>query len=367
MYVLIFRGLCMKRFLFTICMFGVLAFQFGFAQLSECRDCPMPKHPNSNFVPRDSSLNIIFKDKRTPIYNVLSVKRSTINIFGRLEQSLLIRTIENGFCKETEILQRDVEKLSVSGLGLQGQTFDVPVYPAREYYRSDNYSSIKPNFVEITGNLGFIGTDESNREIGVDGFAYGAQILVAPFGQLFGNNAKLALGGGIMSETGRTRFPIMGHFRWNFMGNAREEDYFNYFPSPCKFGVEGEKAVKPTEDSFIEVPNAERQDSTVYFYRDKRLIRNKWRPYVFAEGGLFVDGDYEGAGNTQTLNPNDHGQYFLGVGAGMPFFDILAVNLSLRYMRTNVKTPCETCPERYIVNTNESVGVFLGVGIILEY
>ncbi len=361
----------MKRF------YLISLFILGFAVISSlhaqnnignsCRDCPLPKHPNSNFVPKDSTLDVYFKDSRNPLYDVRSVKRSMMKRYGKLEQALQIKLLRSGYCFDTLIFINEVDKLSVTGLGLGGQTLNVPVYPAREYFREAGYSASKPNFFEITGGIGILGSDDSKRKVGADGMVYGVQALIAPFGNMLGRSVKLALGGGLMTESSRTRYPIMGHLRWTFMGSEREEEFFNYEPSPCKFGLDGEAPISIKDPTFIEVPKEGRIDSTVYFYEDKILIRDDFRPYVFLEGGSFIDGSFEGSGSEPALNPEDYGQFFVGLGFGVPLFDIISTNLSFRYMQTNLRTPCTACGDKFIVNTNKAFGVFLSVGFIFEF
>lgn len=355
-------------------LIGLIVTAFAFQGLiaqsnpeNTCSDCPLPKHPNINFVPKDSSFDIYFKDMRSPLYDVRSIKRSTMKIFGKLEQALQIKIMKNGICFDTLLQLREIDRLSVVGLGLGGQTLNVPLYPAREYYREEGYSASRPNFIEITGNLGYFGSDKSDRSIGIDGITYGGQLLIAPFGKMLGSSIQFALGSGVMIESSRLRIPVMGHLRWTFMGSEREEEYFNYFPSACKFGMEGERSISINERSFVEVPATGKIDSTVYYYQDKKLIRSEYRPYLFIEGGALFDGGFDGAGSKPSLNPDDYSQYFLGLGVGMPFFDLLATNLSFRYMRTNLRTPCLACDDKFILNTDKSFGLFLSVGLLLEY
>lgn len=356
------------RYYFAI-LLAIVAFSNANAQTvaEPCRDCPLPKHPNTTFTPKDSTLDVYFKDSRVPLYDVRSVKRGAMKSFGKLEQALQIKLLRNGMCFDTLIPLREIEKLSVTGLGLGGQTLNVPVFPAREYYRESGYSASKPNFFEITGNFGYFGKDDSKKEVGIDNIAYGAQALIAPFGNMLGRNVKLALGGGLLWERSRMRIPVMAHVRWIFLNNEWEEEYFNYNPSPCKFGIEGEAPIKNPDATFIEVPSSTRLDSTVYYYQDKKLMRSKFRPYIFGEGGLLFNGSFTGSGKTPSVNPDEYGQYFMGLGVGMPLFDALSLNLSGRWMRLNLRTPCEACGDNFIVNTNKSFGLFLAIGWFVDF
>jgi len=46
---------------------------------------------------------------------------------------------------------------------------------------------------------------------------------------------------------------------------------------------------------------------------------------------------------------------------------LISTNISVRYMRTNLRTPCAACGDKFILNSNESIGIFLSVGLIFEY
>lgn len=334
---------------------------------NDCSDCPLPRHPDIKIKSKGESLNIFFKDDRPPMYGVHSIKRETVRKYGRLIQAILIKRMIENKCVDSVLLLDDILELKASGLGALGQTLVIPVLPAREFYRPENLSALRPNFIEARFQVGIFGSDVSKSIAGFSNPLIGMSTLISPFGRSFGDQIKLAIGGGVFFEGGRMRIPIYPHLRWTFIGSEREEEYYNYFPTACKFGIYGESPIAPSDRELEEVPSAARTDSTVYFQRNVRLIKDSFRPFLFVEGGPILNGAFEGSGKTPSVNPDDYGQYFFSIGAGVPFYDFLVATIAYKYQRFNVRVPCPACTEQFILNTNTSQGIELSVGVHFTY
>lgn len=331
-----------------------------------CKECPLPRHPNSKATAKDSILDVNFKDNKPTLYNVLSVKRDVLFKYGKHYQALRLKIQDGNSCRDTLVLLADVDKLSASGLGIGGQTLIVPVYPAREYYLEENKIVFPTKFLELTADAGSGGADESSREIGFANFNWGVNLTYSPV-SFMDNKLNLAFSTGINMENSRMRIPLAAEFRFHLFGQKRMETFFNYFPSPCKFAVEGDRPIAPNDPALMEVPTTERTDSTVYFFEDYRIIQPKIRPFLFVKGGWLFDTDFEGAGPNPSLNPRDYAQYTLAAGAGLPILDFLVVKLYYQYSQFNLRTPCVACHETFVVNTNKVHGVYLGFGFIFEH
>ena len=113
------------------------------------------------------------------------------------------------------------------------------------------------------------------------------------------------------------------------------------------------------------------RDSTVYLVREKKMVSDGFRPFLFVEGGIILSAGFDGAGRNPSLNPDEYGEYFLGGGAGLPIADFLTISLAYRYLRLNLRTPCPTCPPEltgnpdnfFIQNTNRAHSVLLKFGV----
>ncbi len=354
------------------------------AQETPCRECPVPA-PDGR---RDTVMDVRLRDGRT-LRNVVSARRVLMRSFGEERQGLRFRWFENDDCRDTTLQVEEAVSFSIGGLGIGGQTLVVPVRPARELYREQGSISPSTNFLEISALLGYGGADESEQEIGFDPFYFGAEVLVAPFGDLLGEHLAAAIGGGVMIEPGRyrvddepvidpievpategvlrLRFPLIAHLRYTLAGSPKVVEAERLVPSPCQFGREGDApATLPDDDDIEEVPSALRTDSTVYYLREKEIVEGSFRPYVFIEGGIYFDGDYEGAGADPSVNPDDHGQYLAGLGLGLPIGP-LSISLGYRYNRLNLRTPCPACEEKMVVNTNVVHSGLLKIGWLVGW
>jgi hypothetical protein len=318
-------------------------------------------------------MDIQFRDK-TLLPNCVSIKREMIEVNGNKQQALRLRFMRDNGCTDTVVMAHQVEFITTGSLALDGNPFTVPVLPAREFIYTSTESDIPSSFLELTGNLGYGGSDESSRKIGFGSIYYGGEVLVAPFGNLLGRKLSLALGGGLFLEGGRMRFPVIGHLRYSLFGEARTESVYEFMPNACQFAKTGDSPLEP-RSTFTEVQSATAVDSTVYFYRKNSVIQDKFRPFLFVEGGFIFNGSFEGSGKSPSINPDDYSQYTFGGGVGLPFGSIFTASLGYRYMRLNLRTPCPTCPpqstnnpdEYFIVNTNSVHSIILKLGLHFDW
>lgn len=311
-----------------------------------CSDCPLPAAARRQ-PGRDSTFDVHFRGDRPPIRRVTSVRRETMRSRGRLVQALAIQYLADGTCRDTLVPVDEVERLGTAGVGLEGQTISIPLLPAREFYRDDLATAAAEGFVEIGGGLRFAGSDTSSREVGFASIAPLAQIDV---GRRIATWLDIAVGLGVEIDRSRLRLPLRASVRLLPFGTVQVEPYFRY-SDPCRFGMPGESPATPG-GSFTEVPSTAHVDSTVYFTSDSRTQRDAFRPFFYLEGGIILNGSFDGASATPSENPEEYGQYLGGAGAGLPLFDLLVVSLGYRYTRMNVRTPCEACGDRFVVNTS---------------
>lgn len=348
---------------------GVTGQLFGQQPKSKCADCILPGTKNI----RDTIMDIQFRDK-TILPNCVSIKREMIEVNGTQKQALRLRYLQGKSCADTVVMAHQVEFITTGSLALDGNPFTVPILPAREFISSNTTAEIPSSYLELTGNLGYGGSDESNRKIGFGSIFYGGEVLVAPFGSLLGKKLSLALGGGLFLESGRMRFPVLAHLRYSLFGEARTESKYEFMPSPCQFGKSGDSPLQPNSD-FKEVQTSSDVDSTVYYYRKLSVVQDKLRPFIYVEGGLIFNGKFDGSGANPSINPDDYNQFMLGGGVGFPFGNIFTASLGYRYMRLNLRTPCLTCPpqsttnpdEYFVVNTNKVHSIILKLGLRFDW
>ncbi len=339
------------------------------APKSKCAECALPGTRSI----RDTIMDVQFRDK-TLLANCVSIKREMVEINGNNQQALRLRFLRGNRCSDTVVMAHQVEFITNGSLGLDGNPFTVPVLPAREFIASSTEADIPASFVELTGNLGYGGADESSRKIGFGSIYYGGEVLVAPFGAMLGRKLSLAVGGGLFLEGGRMRFPVIGHLRYSLFGEPRTETIYEFMPGTCQFARSGDSPLEPSSN-FKEVQSATAVDSTVYFYRKNSVVQDKFRPFLFIEGGLIFNGSFDGAGKNPSINPDDYGQYTLGGGIGLPIGSIITASLGYRYMRLNLRTPCPTCPPQstsnpddfFIVNTNAIHSIILKLGLHFDW
>lgn len=122
------------------------------------------------------------------------LNREMIEVNGNKQQALRLRFLRGSSYSDTVVMAHQVEFITAGSLGLDGNPFTVPVLPAREFITNLTEADIPASFIELTGNLGYGGSDESARKIGFGSLYYGGELLVAPFGTLLGRKFSLALG-----------------------------------------------------------------------------------------------------------------------------------------------------------------------------
>lgn len=334
---------------------------------SECYPCQLPRHPESRVLPEDQTLTITFKNEVPPLYGLTSLKRETISMYGRLIQGIRVYRFIDKICVDTVIKLDDVNEIRSSGIGTGGQTLILPVLPAREFYQDEDISKIKTKSLELSFSTNFLGSDNSTDKIGFSSPIPQLSILANPFGSLLNNKFKILLSCGLLVEDGRVRFPLGSQLRWTIFGDEYEEEFYDYYPSECKFGIMGEVPIAPEDEELIEVPSLLKQDSTVYFTRQTRVIRDEYRPFLLAELGSLLNGNFTGSGSSPSINPEEYGQYYYKVGLGLPLFEIVNFSLSYKYQIFNLRTPCLACSEKYIVNTIKAEGLELALALYFNY
>ena len=329
------------------------------AQTPLCVPCSIPCNVSST----DTVFDIHMNDGHV-LQTYRSVIRDLIPGFTGQQQALRLSAWRNGHCVDTIVSVAAVASVSTGGLGSMGSPLVLPIYPSREISRV-SLDKVSNNFIEITGLIGYGGSDTTARGIGFPSVYEGLEVLVAPFGTFLGEKTALALGGELLFENGRMRIPAMGQLRYTFLGSERIVDSTRYYPSACALQCQGDRPVPWSDTSFHEVPTSGRKDSTSYLIHDRTLELSKFRPFLYIEGAYVFNGSFVGAGKDPSINPQDYGQYFAGLGVGTPFLDHFTVSLGYRYMRLNLRTPCPTCDNKYVVNTNTSNSITLKVGIRL--
>ncbi|GAB5466221.1 MAG: hypothetical protein Kapaf2KO_16570 [Candidatus Kapaibacteriales bacterium] len=193
---------------------------------------------------------------------------------------------------------------------------------------------------------------------------------------MYGSNIRYGISAEALLENSRLRLPVGLEAKVYFLGGqeaVQKEDSF--YPSPCQFGEEGDDEISPNDD--ISNPselfthqkrNFSTHDKTVYFTQEEYIKTDPLRLAAYGEGGLIVDlfSEEDGAGADPSLNPDDWGQYYFGAGLSLELFEDFDISLGARYMRLNLRTPCEECDNLFIVNTNESISALLKLSYVLH-
>lgn len=338
----------------------------GLAQ--ECRECSLPGFRSG----RDSLVKVRFRDLRT-LDNCISVRRIIANLYGQETQALRLRFWRNGACADTTVAVEQVASLTVGGLGIGGQPLMIRVLPAREFYCNDDEASPPTRFVEVTAIGGYGGSDTSGRKVGFSSIYGGVEGLVAPFRSFPSDRVTLALGAGLLLERDRMRFPLLADLRWSFLGGMHVQSSQEFRPSECQFRTD-EPPIDVPAEGCTELDNGGDHDSSVYYLRRKQTMVDRFRPFLYGEGGFILDGGYTGHGRTPSLNAGDYGEYLLGAGIGMPIFDVGTVSVGYRFLRLNLRTPCPTCvsdtdgePLYWITNTNLVHSLIVKLGWRLQF
>lgn len=310
----------------------------------------------------------LYFDNAPPLQNCTSIERKIITKYDKPIQALDVHYERNGACLDTVVEMQHVTSIGYGGLGLSGNPVEARVAPARELFRS--HALLKPpaSFIDITPFIGYGGKDTTARKIGFSSIYYGLEALIAPFGTLLGDNFSIAFAGSLLEEGGRTRFPVGGNLRWTIFGSEHSTESQKFEPNSCKFGLPGDPA-DTVPEGYTEVPNqGHAPDSTVFYIHEQTIVRNPFRAYLYAEGGTILNGNFDGAGKNPSVNPDDYGQYYIGIGGGVILWDWFTASLAYRYMRLNLRTPCVFCPgDVFIQNTDVSHSILLKVGVNIGF
>ena len=328
-----------------------------------CTECPLPGGKRG----LDTTM-VLHLRSGALLANCCSMSRTITESYDGPRQAVRFAFCDrSGGCTDTTIAIADIAYVRRGGLGGSEAPLRITVRPVREFQRVVR-ANVPLNFFEVTGFAGYGGADESARSIGFDDLYYGAEAMVAPFGALFGSRFAIAFGGAWLTEADRSRFPLFGHLRWTFLGHSRMVTRHRYFPDKCTFDYATPFAAPaPAEEGYTERFLPPPLDSSATLTHERDVDSPAFRPFLFAEGGIVLNGSFEGSTGRDPVNPEDEGQYFFGAGVGTPLFDILTVSVSYRFLRLNLYTPCAACETRSVVNTNEIHSVVLKFGLHLEW
>ncbi len=332
------------------------------APADSCRPCAIPcaRPADTEFRVEDASGEVITKRV------FVSAQRDTSVVNGRLRQSLRLTYLDGTVCRDTSIAISDIGALQL-GLTLgKVPPVRVPVLPLREFERLQREDT-KDSWLEIGPVLAYAGADESDTpQIGFDNMLFGAEVLVAPFGDLLGERLSLALGATALSEAGRWRLGPMGHLRFSFSSWTTQRRS-SFVPNACAFSCDRTGDTLSPGPGFDQLYDLQRYDHRAYVAHETVNERGDFRPYLFVEGGMLFPTDFEGAGADPSINPDDYGEWFGGIGVGLPLWDVVSVSAQYRYLRLNLRTPCPDCDELYRVNTNNVHSVLLRIAYRLEW
>ena len=323
----------------------------SFGQFEEpCGPCDIPCSRSE-----DQYFNIRLKGGRQdPPQRFVSIIRDSTVIAGESVQAFRLFWRDSSGCNDTVVQASHVDAL-VMGVTLgKVPPLYVPVLPVREYQLTQE-PHVKASWFEIGPFVAYAGEDKSEarpEQIGIPTVYYGADFMVNPFGDMLGEHLSLGLGAGALFEGGRLRIPAVGQLRYTFTSTERKTG-IRYDPSPCQFDcLNGEGEPVRVDSAYVKRPGPDSVDPTVVLLRENLAFRDTTAPYLFLEGGWIFDGGFEGSGADPSVNPDEYAQYLLGAGGGYPILPFLHVQLAYRYMRLNVRTPCENCNELFQVNTN---------------
>ncbi len=348
--------------LFAVILLSLLCTSIVHAQEQNCTPC---KRPGELASFADSVFDVQFNNA-TILRGVRSANRTTLLRFGRFEQAVTMHWRVNNVCHDTTVLVESIKAFSHEGIGGSHDPLRYPVYPARDIYQ-DNILDVPQNFVEIYGLIAYAGKDTTARKIGFTPIYESLEAIVSPFGSLLGERLKLGIGGGILFEGGRTRFPLFGHLRYSFLGSDRIETVNYFYPDSCSFQTPGQTPIDAPINDYSE-RSISRPDSTVILVQQVKRVTSDFRPFLYIEGGTLFDGTFDGSGTpSNSVNPNDRKPLLLGAGIGLPIGDLFMLALGYRYMQLHLATPCPQCEDRSIINRNTIHSITLKVGVRLPW
>ncbi len=330
------------------------------AQIDTCGSCDFPckRTPEEVFTLR------LTGGRPDPMRTYTRVVRDTVWRGGEFLQAYRFSGIADGVCYDTTLIATHVANLVVGKTLGKVPPLYIPIAPVTEY-QVLREPPVKNSFFEVGPWIGYVGADSSSApKIGIPDVTYGVEALYAPFGSLLGEKLALAFGGGLFFEDGRMRLPVMGHLRYSFITPSRKES-IRYIPDACRFDC----GVVTGLDTIAPPDGAARRDGPDSVDRSAILLRQTvidypdHAPYVFIEGGPIFNGPFEGSGARPSVNPDEYSQYQIGAGGGIPIASWMHAQLAYRFMRVNLRTPCESCSEVFQVNTNSVHSVMLRIMI----
>ena len=343
----------------SLLVIGLLSsVQMLIALQDTCTPCDIPckRSPQETFTIR------LRGGKPDPLPAFTSVIRDTVRIGTTIVQALRFHRVDGDSCIDTSVIATDVASIVLGRTLGKVPPLYVPIDPVPEY-QITRIPDRPTSFFEVGPWAGYAGADSSAEpRVGFNNVFYGAEALIAPFGSLLGEKLSLALGGGAMFEGGRMRVPLMGQLRYSFSTPTMREAV-TYVPNACTFncGEQRPAWVPPQGDDVVRLPGPEQVDSTAALLRMTEVVLPSRAPYVFLESAYVFNGNFEGRGREPSVNPEDYGQYLVGLGVGMPVIWRLHAQLAYRYARLNLRTPCENCNDLFTVNTNSIHAVMLRV------
>lgn len=318
------------------------------AKRDTCAPCVLPcaRTAGETFTVRPTA------GRADPAPSFGGITRDVTWVGGEAVQTVRLTWVDAGRCRDTMVQVDHIDHLILGRTLGKVPPYHVRVLPVAEYARTAEPT--RPlSYAEVGPWAGYVGTDASvPPQVGINTVMFGAEALVAPFGDLLGDRLSLAVGAGAWSEGGRLRIPALAHLRYSF-GSPSVRSVSRYIPGPCTFVCEGartDSAVAPADA--VRRPGPDTVDPTAYLLHDREVIVPNHAPYLFVEGGPVVDGSFDGNGPRPSVNPDDYAQYTAGGGVGLPITTWLHGQLAYRYARLNLRTPCVDCGNVFQVNTN---------------
>jgi hypothetical protein len=344
------------RILIILSVFAICTRLSAQVQTSPCVPCSVP----CRISDADTLFDIQSADG-TLFQNYRSVQRDFIEDGQTKHQAVHLFAYRNGKCIDTIMPVRNVRSVSMGGLGSMGSPLVLPIYPSRELFRMTS-DRVPINFIEITPFAGYAGSDTSTRKVGFNSLYEGLEFLIAPFGDMLGEKTVVAIGADLLFEGGRLRIPAMAQLRYTLWGGQHLVDSVRYYPSNCALQCPGTLPLANPFPGFMEGQTAGRKDSASYLVHEQAVAHSTVQPFIYGEGALIFNTGFTGAGPDPSLNPDDYGQWFFGAGLGTPFLGSFTASLGYRIMRLNLRTPCEACQNKFIVNTDVSNSILAKIG-----
>jgi len=328
----------------------------------DCGNCSI----NKSFGVSDSLINLTLLDNYI-LYNISHVERTTVGNFINIDQALKITIQLDSNCRDTIIFLADIKEFWTYGIG-KSPTFSIGVLPVKEYIKTTE--TILPKPILEFNLLGFYaGADESEeeRQVGFDQLMLGLEANYYLAENFLMNNAAMIISVSGIMERSRIRFPVGLQYRWEITGSPEIKDTMGFYPSNCLFqnNLITQHSAVYIDDNYIEDKNTGLKDSTSALLREKSIIKSEWIPYLYGEIGTIFDSNFEGSGAKPSINSEDYFPYYLGLGLGLHLNNY---NLSLGYRLSqfHLRTECENCTEKFVLNTDISHSASIKFGYYLN-